>query len=122
MLTHDMVAALCVTVKSLTLGDALEIFRQMNQSHLERRLYVENPRGDYREFRFSSLGEDARNCCAHLTTFWSVWYECGPPSNREWMEGTLCQFVADCLLLEIVVQGEKPVCDIVTSVVKMGAP
>jgi hypothetical protein len=117
-----MLAAVCVTVKSFTLEDAIEILRRANQSHLERTLYVENQIGKCREFRFKSLGDDARNRCAHLTTFWKVWYECGPPNNREWVEGTLCQFVADCLLLEVAEWGERGVCDIVADVLRLGAP
>jgi hypothetical protein len=117
-----MIPAVCVTVRSFTLGDAIEILRRVNQSHLERTLYVENQVGNCRELQFKSLGEDARNLCAHLTTFWRVWYECGPPGNRNWVEATLCQFVADCLLLEVVESGEKTVCDIVADVLKVGAP
>ena len=122
MLQHSMIAAVCVTVKSFTLEDAIEILRRVNQNHLERSMYVENQLGVCREFQFKALGDDARNRCAHLTTLWKVWYECGPPGNREWVESTLCQYVADCLLLEVIGQGEKAVCDIVANVIKLGAP
>ncbi len=122
MLQSSMLPAICVTVKSFTLEDAIEILRRVNQHHLERSLYTENQGGKCREFQFKALADDARNLCAHLTTFWKMWYECGPPDDREWVEGTLCQFVADCLLLEVVEQGEKIVCDIVADVIKLGAP
>ncbi len=122
MLNRSMLAVVCVTVKSFTLDDAIKILQRANQSHLDRELYVENQTGECRKFRFKSLGDDARNRCAHLTTFWKVWYECGPPNNREWVESTLCQFVADCLLLEVTEHGEKVVCDIVAGVLKLGAP
>lgn len=122
MLKHSMIPAVCVTVKSFTLEDALEVLRRVNQYHLQRTLYVENQLGDHLEITFKSLGDDARNRCAHLTTFWKVWYKCGPPGNRDWVEGTLCQFVADCLLLEVAECGEKIVCDIVADVLKIGAP
>ena len=122
MLKHSMIPAICITVTSFTLEDALEVLRRVNQCHLDRTMYVENQMNVHREITFKSLGDDARNRCAHLTTFWKVWYECGPPGNREWVEGTLCQFVADCLLLEVVAWGEMAVCDIIADVLKIGAP
>lgn len=122
MLKHSMIQSICVIVKSLTLQEAIAILRSVNQSYLVRTLYVETQVGDCREFQFESLGDDARNLCSHLTSFWKVWYVCGPPCNREWVEGTLCQFVADCLLLEVVEWGEKTISDLVGTVLKVGAP
>lgn len=122
MLQRSIIDAICITVKSLTLAEAIEVLRRVNQSHLKRTMYAETSTGAHREFKFNELGDDARNQCAHLTTFWEMWYCCGPPGNRTWVESTLCQFVADCLLLEVVESGEKTVCDIVADVIKLGAP
>ena len=122
VLQRDMLSALCATVRSFTLEDAIEILSRVNKQYLNCTMYVENQNSDCRAITFKSLGNDPRNLGTHLTSFWMVWYKCGPPNRREWVEGTICQFVADCLLLEVAARSEEIVCDIVADVIKLGAP
>jgi hypothetical protein len=121
MLAVTDVEAVQTVVSSLTLADAFDILAQINPIHLDQIHYVETADGA-QEFVFEELGEDARNQCAKLPTFWRTWYEAGPPNNREWVYGSICQFVADAILTEIVAQGEKPVADVVRKVLSVGAP
>jgi hypothetical protein len=122
MITKSMIPAVCVVVKSLTLQEAIEILRRLCQDHLHRTLYVETQTVGAKAITFLEIGTDARNLIAPLTSFWRFWMETGPPLQREWRESTLCQYVADCLLIEVGLQGEKIVSDIVGDVIRKDAP
>jgi len=122
MLTLETIVAVQVVVESLTLSDAFHILSQINPAYLDAIHYVDTQTNDVKEFRFEELGDDARNQCAHLPSFWRTWYEAGPPTKREWVYGSICQFVADAILTEIDRQGEKFVSDVVRDVLNVGAP
>lgn len=122
MITKSMIPSVCVVVKSFTLQEAIEILRRLCQDHLHRTMYVETQTQDAKATTFLELGDDARNLLAPLTSFWRFWTETGPPTKREWTESTLCQYMADALLIEVALQGEKIVSDIVAGVIQKGAP
>jgi len=122
VLSRIDIDAVQLVVSTLTLADAFSILSQINPAHLDSIHYVETQTNDVKDFRFEELGKDARNKCAKLPTFWRTWYEAGPPGKREWIYGSICQFVADVILTEIVAQGEKRVADIIRRVLSIGAP
>lgn len=120
--TRNMILAICVIVKGLNLQEAIEILHQLNQDYLQRTMYVETQTHVAKTTTFLEIGDDARNLVAPLTSFWRFWMETGPPTRQEWTESTLCQYVADALLAEVILQGEKVVSDIVRNTVRKGAP
>lgn len=122
MLSHETIVAVQVVVESLTLADAFDILSKINPEYLDQIHYIETQSAGAKRFRFEELGEDARSQCAKLPAFWRTWYEAGPPTKREWVYGSICQFVADVILTEIVRRGEQPVADIIRKIVSVGAP
>lgn len=116
--TRSIIPAVCVVVKSLTLQEAVEILHRLCQDYLHQPLYVQNGR----ETTFFEIGDYTPNLVASLTSFQRFWMETGPPTRREWTESNLCQYVADSLLVEVGLQGEKTVSDIVADVIRKDAP
>lgn len=122
MYSKSLVPSVCVVVKSFTLAEACDILEKVNPAHLTRMMTM--PGDDEcndTDFHFIDIGNPS-NLTAALTDFWYVWYIAGPPDARKWVKGSLCQYVADALLTEILLQGEEAVSNLVSQVLNVGAP
>lgn len=125
MYSKSLVPSVCVVVKSLTLAEAYDILEKVNPAHLTRMMAAgayNLQTGQSDSLRFIDIGNDVSNLNAQLTSFRKMWHIAGPPHSRHWIEGSLCQYVADALLTEIFIQGEDRVSEAVSQIVAVGAP
>lgn len=103
---------------NLTLGEALDLLDSLDESFVRERVY--DPAGV--EMRFASLGYDPYNLLVPCSELGPIWFEGGPPGRVDWIEGYVCQYVADRLLRSIVALGEYVVGAKVSAVMRYGAP
>jgi hypothetical protein len=100
---------LCDLVRTFTLQDSLTVLNSVNSECIEGRVYYKTASETWVCTTLIALGSDGRSCSTWLNEFQTLWYMCGPPGNRGWAEGTLCQLVVDSLLTEMASRGVAPV-------------
>ena len=103
---------------NLTLGEALDLLDSLDESFAKERVY--DVTGG--EMIVGSLGDDPYNLLVPCSELGPIWFNGGPPGQEEWIDGFVCQYVADCLLRSIVTLGEVVVGAKIGTVMRQGAP
>lgn len=105
-------------VSSLTIYEAVMVLQTVDTFAYESKtLYV---RGQAKYF--VDLIEDCNRLHQSLNWLPNMYFTGGPPGNEEWIYGTATQYVADCLLVDLVMGKRDEVFQQLECVIKSGTP
>lgn len=104
----------------MLLAEALLLLDTLSITFANKRIYDDTPTAQPTTLR--QLAIDPDSLIKPCPEIGPIWFCGGPPSQKEWMSGTVSQYVADCILCAIIERGERIVCAEIDAVLRIGAP
>ena len=120
MLSKGILRATLHIASSLSLADAMYLLESLDAYYLEKVIYE-----DCREARlivFRTLARRSGNLAKPCTQIGPIWFEGGPPGERNWVRGMVSQYVADCILRAFITFGQRVTEAKIDTVLRYGSP
>jgi len=105
-------------VSGVTFIEALDLLNRFNPHYANGVVYWNCPTAQ--ELKFHELADDF--LLMPLANVGEIWFYGGPPGQEDWICGPAMQYVADCLMKEVTLNGSYYVSKVMYSLIVVGAP